>query len=36
MSDWLFKHNFGKKTPSQQTIKQKYEKVNNFFNSTYD
>lgn len=36
MSDWLFKHNF-----SQQTIKQiettnQYEKVNNFFNFTYD
>lgn len=30
MSDFLFKHNF-----SQQTIKQKYEKINDFFNSTY-
>lgn len=27
----LLKHNF-----SQQTTKQKYEKVNNFFNSAYD
>lgn len=31
MSDSLLKHNF-----SQQTIKQMYEKINNFLYSTYD